>query len=266
MYSKKIELQEYKEIILNILIKIDNICRENNITYFLDSGTLLGAVRHQGFIPWDDDVDVAMFRADYDKLAGIIQHGDYGLNFIRIEENPDTIYPYGKICDTNTRIIEHNFKSVEGYGAFVDVFPLDYMPNSEKERARLQKKYLNFVKLIEHSARTGYEKTPDIITNIKRLAAFWLGKAFNVHKLVRKINDIFIAMNAQETEYIGLPWYISYPVQYYSETVTLPFEQHEFSVPKNYNEVLRLGYGDYMQLPPESERVIKHSLECYVID
>lgn len=263
---RKVELDEYKSILTDILVKIDNICRENNIPYFLYAGTLLGAVRHQGFIPWDDDVDIAMFREDYDRLADIIHSGDYGINFIRIEENPDTIYPYGKICDTNTRLDEHNFKHVENYGAFIDVFPLDYMPNSEKERARLQKKYLNTVKLIEHSARTGYTRAPDTVTNVKRFAAFWLGKAFNVHKLVRKLNDTFIAMNAQKTDYVGLPWDTSYPVRYFSETVTLPFEQHELSVPKCYDEALRLKFGDYMQLPPESERVCKHTLDCCVND
>ena len=102
MNTKQLTMEEYKQVELGILIKIDKICREHNINYFLYAGTLLGAVRHQGFIPWDDDIDISMLREDYDKLAKIIQNGDYGINFIRIEENPDTIYPYGKICDTTT--------------------------------------------------------------------------------------------------------------------------------------------------------------------
>ena len=120
---RKLTLDEYKAVVRDVLFKIDDICRENGLTYFLDSGTLLGAVRHKGFIPWDDDIDIAMFREDYNRLADIIQNGHYGLNFLRIEECPDTIYPYGKICDTSTTLVEKNFRTPEGYGAFVDVSP-----------------------------------------------------------------------------------------------------------------------------------------------
>ena len=111
---KRLSVEEYKQIEIEILIKVDKICRENNINYFLFAGTLIGAVRHKGFIPWDDDIDISMLRSDYDKLAYIIQNNDYGLNFIRIEENPDTIYPYGKICDKSCLFSEQRCKACPG--------------------------------------------------------------------------------------------------------------------------------------------------------
>lgn len=260
---KQLTLDEYRKVELDILIKIDKICREHNINYFLFAGTLLGAVRHQGFIPWDDDIDISMLREDYDKLAEIIQNGDYGLNFIRIEENPDTIYPYGKICDTTTTIEEKNFKEVAGYGVFVDVFPFDYLPEDEKERARLKKKYYRMYKLLTHSARTGYVKTDSVITNLKRGTAFQLAKLANTNRLIEKMNSDFVKLNEKKSNYVGLAWSIAWLLEDYQSTSEVSFEGHNFLAPKNPDRVLKTHFGDYMKLPPENKRVLNHTLVCY---
>ena len=162
---RKLTLDEYKAVVRDVLFKIDDICRQNGLTYYLHAGTLLGAVRHKGYIPWDDDVDIAMYRPDYDRLAQIIGGGCSGLNFLRIEETPDTIYAYGKVCDTSTRLLEKNFRVPEGYGAFVDVFPLDYAPDDPREQERLCAKFERELKLITHSARTGYERNKSPLKN-----------------------------------------------------------------------------------------------------
>lgn len=261
---RKIELDEYKKITLSILVKIDEICRKNNINYFLFAGTLLGAVRHNGYIPWDDDVDICILRADYDRLAKIIQNGDYGLNFIRIEEHQDSIYPFGKICDTNTMMIEKNFKTVNGYGAFVDVFPLDYMPDDDKMMLKQGKKYFRKYQMLTHSARTAYEKTNSKITNIKRCAAFYISRIMNSEKLVRKINAEFIAMNERTTNHVGLGWYkAAWLAEDFLETSEVVFEGYKFLAPKNPDRVLRMQFGNYMKLPPENQREPKHQLLCY---
>lgn len=260
---KRLSVEEYKQIEIEILIKVDKICRENNINYFLFAGTLIGAVRHKGFIPWDDDIDISMLRSDYDKLAYIIQNNDYGLNFIRIEENPDTIYPYGKICDKSTVINEHNFKSVEGYGVFIDVFPFDYLPESEDERKRLKKKYFRLYQLLTHSSRTGFVKTDSAITNIKRACALYLSKLFSTKRLITKMNADFIKLNDHKSSLVGLAWAFAWPLKDYLETSEVIFEGHKFYAPLNPDEVLTIHFGDYMKLPPENERVLKHTLECY---
>lgn len=260
---KRVELDEYKKITLNILVKIDEICRENNIKYFLFAGTLLGAVRHKGFIPWDDDIDIAMMREDYNKLAEIIQSGNYGINFIRIEENADTIYPYGKICDQSTILIEHNFRKVEGYGAFIDVFPFDYLPESEDERKKLKKKYFRLYQLLTHCSRTGYVKTESCITNLKRSLAFRLSKICTARSLVTKMNNDFIALNSNKSNLVGLAWAYAWPLEDYLETSEVMFEGYTFLAPKNPDRVLSIHFGDYMKLPPENERVLRHTLECY---
>lgn len=261
---KQVSIEEYKKILLNILIKVDQICRENNIQYFLFAGTLLGAIRHKGFIPWDDDIDISMMREDYDKLARIIQNGTYGLNFIRIEENNDSIYPFGKICDSSTVLVERNFKSVSGYGAYIDVFPFDYMPDSKEEMTKISKKWFRKYKFLMHSARTSYEKTNSPILNIKRALVFAIATRFETYNLVTEMNEALKKMNDKKTHCVGLAWWKNaWLAEDFLETSEVDFEGHKFMAPKNPDRVLKTHFGDYMKLPPEDQRVLKHQLQCY---
>ena len=258
-----LSVEEYKQIELDILIKVDKICRDNNINYFLFAGTLIGAVRHKGFIPWDDDIDISMLREDYDKLAHIIQNGNFGINFIRIEENLDTIYPYGKICDKSTVIEEVNFKKVEGYGVFIDVFPFDYLPEDEVVRKKLKKKYFKIYQILTHSSRTGYVRTESAVTNIKREFAFQFSKMFNTYRLVKKMNSDFIKLNEKKSSLVGLAWAFAWPLEDYQDSSEVTFEGLTFMAPKNPDRVLKIHFGDYMKLPPENEQVLKHTLVCF---
>ena len=128
---RKVESQEYKEIVLDIMKRIDKICEIERIEYCLFYGALLGAVRHGGFIPWDDDIDLIMLRSEYDRLRdAITAHPEYNLNFIDISTNSKTIYPFAKVCDVRTINFDEDFVDVDGYGAFVDIFPYDYLPDA----------------------------------------------------------------------------------------------------------------------------------------
>ena len=266
---RKIDLKEYKKIVLNVLVSVDKICRENQLRYMIFYGTLLGAVRHQGFIPWDDDIDIIMPREDYEKLRDIISTNDYGLRFICPETTPDTIYPYGKVCDSKTRLKEKNFVEVEGYGAYVDIFPMDYLPESEQERERLNKRYVAQIKLLMHSTRTGYCKSSSTATNIRRFAAFYICKLINTHKMVGRLNEEFKALNKTKTQVIGLPWamrkFLAKDTDF-EEAEPIMFEGHSLMGPKDPDRFLRELYGDYMKLPPADKQVSDHSFECYYLD
>ena len=260
---KRISIEEYKKITVDILYLIDKICREYNLKYYLFYGTLLGAVRHQGFIPWDDDIDIAMPRKDYVRLSQIINDNNYGINFISIETNKDTIFPHGKVCDTRTVLYEKNFRNVDGYGAFVDVFPLDYAPNNEKERLK-QRNYLRrLIILATHSARTGFSKSNSLRTNCSRLAAYLVGRMFNTRKLLEYINAYMVKRDNEATDYYRVFGGGIFEVRWIDGDNTVHFEGHILSAPLDVDSVLNTSFGDYMRLPPKEEQVNKHQLECY---
>ena len=263
---KKLSPEEYKEVLLSILTRIDSICRKNDIKYMLAYGTLLGAVRHKGFIPWDDDVDIVMFPDDYIKLREIICSGDYGLNFIDPITSADTIFPAGKICDSKTTIVEGQYRPVKGYGAFVDVFLLTYISDDIKEQSRIRKKYLRLAKIIMHGSMLTYGKTNSFKTNILRFFAYYYSKLFNVQKLCLKVYNDFLQMNETKTAHRCVYWGKVYDDKLFNDVVDLEFEGHKLMAPEGYKQVLEKTFGDYMKLPPVEMQICMHNLECYWVE
>lgn len=263
---RELSLAEYKQTALQILIKIDEICREHNIQYMLGYGTLLGAVRHKGFIPWDDDIDIVMLRDEYNRLMNIIESDKdrFGLNFISIENYPDTIYPYGKICDTSTVLYESGYQHVEGLGAFVDVFPWDHIPSNPWIQRMNRNIYHNLLRLIMHSAEKRMPEGLDF-NAFKKKVAFIISRPFRTKKMVVWANQVFQKYNNVQTGVVGVPWekFLPVPADVTKETCFVEFEGHPFVAPARYDEVLRTTYGDYMTLPPVSERVNKHNFVCF---
>ena len=264
---RKLTLEEYKSRVLNVLIKIDDICRKNNFNYAICYGTLLGAVRHQGFIPWDDDIDIVMPRKDYYLLGKyIINHPEVKLNYIDISNREDTIYYCAKICDPDTYVKESDFKHVDGYGAFVDVFPLDYLPDDSKKRHDYIKRGLYLERLAQHGSRLKAGSSNNIKQNILLKASFIYSHLFNPSNIIKKMHKKFIEFDKKPTNYIGVPYEFCYfRPEWFNELVELNFENHKFLAPKYYDDVLRSSYGNYLELPPASERVYKHHLECFQI-
>lgn len=139
---QELSLEKQKLLMLEILLDFDKVCRNNGIRYSLAYGTLLGAVRHQGFIPWDDDIDVIVFRADYEKLIQILNSQMQGNHsFICVENNPGFSAPLGKIID-NTTILEQSghFSDRINLGVYIDVFPYDMVPEKKSDRKKVLKK------------------------------------------------------------------------------------------------------------------------------
>lgn len=264
---RKLSDEEYKNTVLNVLVTIDKICREHDIEYYLAYGTLIGAVRHNGFIPWDDDADIIMLRKEYNKLRDIINKGNYGVRFIDITNDPNTIYPFGKVCDIHTHVKEKNFIQVNNYGAFVDVFPFDNMPVGNRKRALFCRECRTLEKLITHSSRIGYEKTNSKLLNFKRWLAMHISHCFSTGYLVRKLDKKAQSFNNKSMGLVGMPWSwngLAYPTNYFVGHEEHEFENHLFYIPKEYDKILVSRYGEYMKLPPENERVSLHSIECFI--
>lgn len=263
---RRMSREEYRKLLVSILKRIDSICRNNNLTYYLYAGSLLGAVRHGGFIPWDDDLDIAMPRDDYNKLAEIINTDSDDLCFISYNYNDDTIYPFGKVCDTSTCMIEKNFRPVLNYGAFVDVFPLDFVSNNPLLRNLECFYYSTFNRIIAHSSRIGFDKSGSFFRDSARTVSYYLCRHMNTFKLISVFDRQLRSMHKQETDYIGLPWFVVYPSRFFSDTCDVTFEGLNVMAPKDYDGVLAYAYGDYMTLPPVEQRQPKHSLDCYVLE
>lgn len=263
---KKVLAEEYKQIVLSILIRVDEICKKNNITYCVFYGALLGSVRHGGYIPWDDDIDIIMTRNDYNKLmVAILSNPQYGLNFIDIQTNSKTVYAFAKICDIKTKVIDRAFEDVEGYGAFVDVFPYDYLPNDSVKR----KKVMYECYLLNRIRSIGSRKKPNNeykgIKRIKANIAFILSHFINSSAIVKKIDNIGRMLSKETTNFIGIvrnPKEV-YPVEWIFPTQNIIFEGHIFQGPKEIEKCLRHEYGDYMELPPENKR-IPHAIDCWI--
>lgn len=267
---RRIETEEYKAILTNILVKVDQLCRDNDIPYMIFYGTLLGAVRHHGFIPWDDDVDIVIKRQDLKRLQDVVnQHSsELGINFIYIDTNPDTIFICAKICDTSTVLNEVGFRQIKGYGAFIDVFPIDNL--AEQRMIRKIRSFVGFKKrqIITHSSMTTWTKSASIFRNIMRCIAFYSTRGVHTGRMIQKMNNACQKYNYLETTYVGLPYSKKTIFQrdWFQEVTELEFEGHRFFAPKCYDVILRQLYGDYMKLPPVEKQISNHNFECYTLE
>ncbi len=268
---KRLDLSEIQHLELDILIEFDRVCRANGLRYGLCGGTLLGAVRHGGFIPWDDDIDVMMPRPDYNKLMEIANKefpAHYKLD-TPYNDN-DTLHAYGKIYDSRTDLVEFPQSKRIPSHLYIDIFPVDGMPNDpikqEKHRKRVRKKMLALYgfKVAKYNAKCAKNF-------IKRL--FWKFAAFidrlmPKKKLIKKIDKLVEKYPFDSSKYCavivaGYGFREIMPKQVYVFDNELAFEGKNFTVTAKPDYYLTNIYGNYMTLPPEQDRV-HHENEVYL--
>lgn len=251
---------------LMILKDIADICNKNKLKYYLIGGTLLGAVRHKGFIPWDDDIDLVMFRNDYDELFRLLTEKYNEKYFVqRFETDRNYTRYIMKIRLNGTKHIEDRVSGVEmNHGIYIDIFPIDYLKNSG---------------MCTH-IRGGALRTLFAIKNIKHVKTGYNGIKGIVSKIVlpfiKLIPDSFINTmfdkictmdNHKECSYVTnfashFKWKKQmYPTEYFGEGTELLFEDAYFCVPNQYEKILTRLYGDYMQLPPKEKRTAHNIVE-----
>lgn len=255
-------MDELHAKLLDILRWFDGFCRAHELTYFLTSGTLLGAVRHKGFIPWDDDIDVSMPRPDYERFRLLMadqQDGKYVAESVH-NNNADYTFPYMKIYDTTTTLIEGNRQKTKR-GVFVDVFPLDGLGNTEEECAKRYAKlwrYYNF-----YLARTcAINKKRSPLKNLAIIVARCI--PCNDQKLLRKVDALMQEVPYNESEYAGIlisDWGIRevMPRGIFGTPVEYEFEGMKAFGHADANEYLTRVYGDYMTPPPPEKQVTHHT-------
>lgn len=251
---------------LEIAKEIKRVCEENDIGYFLCCGTLLGAVRHQGFIPWDDDLDMGMLRADYEKFCRIAPeklNPRFCLQSWYTE--PGYALPFGKVRMRDTQYLETKGAALEENGFFVDIFPFDNAPEGKEAQAAHAKKLgdLFRMKLMKCGWKPWMEN--DKINWKKRLGyLYYQLKALGASgEAIAEQYDALAASVPAGTllcRQRGLFKLECYDREWYRSFVELPFEGELFRVPEQFDAVLRTQFDDYMVLPPEDQRENRHQI------
>lgn len=261
---KELTLGEIQQGSFQILKKIKAICDQNNLSYFLDYGTLIGAVRHQGFIPWDDDIDIAMPRKDYEKLINLYLNNKAifaPYELMHFKTNKKYIYPIARLSDPAYSIKYSNAKDY-GLGLFVDIYPLDGVNLKDKKQI---KKLNHLCSLIYVAGNKHMSKARNILRNIPKLICFVWSRFLDINKLLKKNDKLAQKYDYDKCDDIGCiaiePW-INFKKSLFSETILMKFEDSKFNVPKAYDQRLKEYYGDYMKLPPENERIGHHNYSC----
>lgn len=274
MYSKEIYLEEMKRIELNTLKQIHEICVSQDFRYFLIGGTLLGAVRHKGFIPWDDDIDIGMPRPDYERFIEYCSSNDVPFKLVCNKTDPNYGYLFAKAVDKNTVLIEENAnKDGAELGIYVDIFPIDGLGNTFDEAiSRLNKTRFNRELLVAANWKKFFRsKTRPIYQEPIRIAFFLMSRMCSFKKLIKKIESQYDVDGFDKFKYAGCVCgsYRNKEVveqSVYSEYVELPFEDASFYCPKDYDKYLKCIYGDYMKLPPKDKQVSHHMFVAYYKD
>ena len=272
--ERDIQLEEMKQIELRVLKQIRAICEEQGWRYFLVGGTLLGAVRHKGFIPWDDDIDIGMPRADYEKFIDYCISHDVPFKVMCNRSEKKYGYLYAKAMAPDTVLLEEssNRYNVE-QGIFVDIFPVDGLGDTHAEAVKsLNKTRFNRELLVAANwKKFSRSKTRAIYYEPIRLAFFCMSRGSSFGKLIRKIEARYDKDGFDQKNFVGCVCG-SYrnreivPREVFAETVDMPFEDTSFKCPKGYDIYLSGIYGDYMKLPPEDKRGTHHTFRAYYKD
>lgn len=274
------EREKYKHIIIDVFKAFTEICEENSLRYFCCGGTAIGVIRHQGMIPWDDDIDILMPRPDYEKFVNIFPTlASSDVYEVVTPENDNTYYlPFSKMCNKNTTLLEYGDIPCI-LGAYIDIFPLDGAPEKGNQRVdslqkfrRAANKMLVVPKLPQDNLRVG----------VKRLLKFQLRTALNEFtysvnktnariKILNEIDSEMKAVDFNQAVYVGNyggMWGIKEfaPKKWFEDFETGQFEGLTVRIPKGYHNLLTQMYGDYMQSPPEEKRQSHHHFAYLNLD
>lgn len=259
----KSNVDRLHEADLTIVKEVIKICDDHNLKYYMLGGTQLGAIRHKGFIPWDDDIDIAMPRKDYEKLLQLnLVHPQYKI--LSMDNNNEYVWAFAKLIDKGTYVKEKNINNISEYGIYIDIFPIDGLGNN-KIVAILYEYIIRFLRGRFGIVINGYDKAKFFIKRIIQKRYNKMGK----EKVYNKILKYATKHDFYKSKYVGSvvggargkKEIFKYEV--YSETMDMPFENLTLKGMKYYDEYLSRMYGNYMELPPEDKRGGFHTIECY---
>ncbi len=262
-------IRDLQMVCLDILKEVDRVCKKHNILYWLEGGTMLGAVRHRGFIPWDDDLDIAMFRDDYNRFCEIAPQELKSGYFLQTRKT-DPEYPhfFAKVRKDNTMIDLKPFRLLNIHqGIFVDIFPVDRI-SDKKIFQYIQYQRIKWGILwnlfIEQKIRTRTTEffliKPFRKTIIRPFS--WKKEFFHkqMEKVVQRYNKKIQepAWHSSLTAVASMQWV--YKKEWHESFIEVPFEDMTAKIPGGYDELLTNAYGDYMTPPPKEKQVPGHGV------
>lgn len=262
---KKIDFDEIKKIQLDILIQVDKFCRERNLRYSLAYGTLIGAVRHSGYIPWDDDIDIMMPRPDYEKFLKEFGGKTTYLGIKNYRNDDITSITWTEVIDTRTVMFASNMKT----SVFIDVFPIDGAPENNKVMEHVKETYKRRYYVIRKRRSYKYGN------NVFKRYIKYIGKQILYPKTrkraIREYEEYVISYPFDTSPNAGIPGgkykcNLIMPANTFKDYREIKFEGHDFMCISNYDTYLRNTYGDYMKLPPKEQQVRGHDHAAYWVE
>ena len=268
-YEEVTDISEIQQMELGIMEYIHEVCQKIGVKYFLAYGSLIGAVRHQGFIPWDDDMDICMLRDDYEKLQDyMIAHPDERYELMSYKNNVNYVYPFMKVQDNHTYLVEEDVRIDSDMGIYVDIFPVDGYEDDQAFKDKMTK----IIKKRQLSCYTfkGITNTKSLVNSIIRYISVIIFYFTNTNKYVSQIDELAKSRKVEDYELVDYVVYkdMNKPVwkrEWLEQVEAGSFEGKEFMIPKHYHEILTSDYGNYMQLPPVEQQVSHHDFKLWKI-
>ena len=266
---KELSLQELKATELETLKMFRDFCEQNKIEYYLSNGTLLGAVKYRGYIPWDDDIDLLIPRKDYDRMLMLFKDSDR-YKLFAFEKGENYRYPFVKLCDMTTRKVEGDYNNGVTLGVDIDIFPLDAW-NDDITKAKKEARRIKRNMLLLGFAKLESSYSSNIFKHFVKMVVMRFCKTLGSEFFIKRIINLSRKPLSEAPMYLGCKSWCIYgereiiPAEVFADTVEVEFEGEKFKAPVGYDTYLRSLYGDYWQDPPLEKQKTHHSFTAYRI-
>ena len=265
---RKLNIEEAKKLELDILDFIDSFCKEHGINYCINDGTLIGAIRHKGFIPWDDDIDLSMTRENYEKFIQLFSEKQSRYKLLSLETDDQYFNNFIKIVDPTTKIIDTRNTKTYDSGVFIDIFPMDTFNDTKVVDICYKLESFKLLSFSKHKNIVyGDSKLKDLIRTLFWLLLRPVSPRFFANQIEKQIQKYrvengkyiaFIPSKAKKKEI--------FPRDMFDELIETPFEHLVLPAPKHFDTVLKQFYDDYMTVPPKEKQIYIHEFEAYKLE